>query len=36
MTDFGAWEENLYDSTFDTIFDALVEEYKRGEITLDE
>lgn len=36
MTGFDSWEESLYDSTFDTIFDALVAEYKNGEITMEE
>ncbi|WP_410207785.1 hypothetical protein [Fusobacterium sp.] len=36
MTGFDSWEESLYDSTFDTIFDALVAEYKSGEITMEE
>lgn len=36
MSEFETWEENLYDSTFNTIFDALVDEYKKGEITIDE
>ncbi|MBR8700342.1 hypothetical protein IX317_000130 [Fusobacterium sp. DD29] len=36
MTGFDSWEENLYDSTFDTMFDALSEQYKNGEITVEE
>lgn len=36
MKGFETWEESLYDSTFNTIFDALVEEYKNGEITVEE
>ncbi|QNM15227.1 MULTISPECIES: hypothetical protein [Fusobacterium] len=36
MTEFETWEESLYDSTFETIFDALVDEYKKGEITMEE
>ncbi|AVQ31412.1 MULTISPECIES: hypothetical protein [Fusobacterium] len=30
------WEEELYDSTFDTIYEALVEEYKKGLLTIEE
>ena len=36
MSIFETWEENLYDSTFDTVFEALVAEYKNGQITLEE
>ena len=36
MTEFETWEGSLYDSTFETIFDALVDEYKKGEITMEE
>lgn len=36
MSVFETWEENLYDSTFNTVYDALVDEYKKGLITLDE
>lgn len=28
------WEEDLYSSTFDCTFDALIEQYKNGEITI--
>lgn len=28
------WEEELYDSTFDTIYEALVEEYKKDYLLL--
>lgn len=34
MDNFENWEEALYDETFSSIFDALVEEYKNGDITL--
>ena len=30
------WEEQMYDSTFDTIYEALIEEYKRGDLTIEE
>ena len=30
---FESWAENLYDETFSDMFDALVAEYKNGEIT---
>mgnify|MGYP001011762785 CR=1 FL=1 len=30
---FETWAENLYDETFSDVFDALVAEYKNGEIT---
>ncbi len=36
MSIFETWEENLYDSTFDTVFEALVDEYKKGLITIEE
>ncbi|WP_291255284.1 hypothetical protein [Fusobacterium sp.] len=36
MSIFETWEENLYDSTFDTVFEALVDEYKKGLITVEE
>lgn len=36
MSGFENWEESLYDSTFNTIFDALVDEYKKGEITVEQ
>ena len=31
---FETWAENLYDETFSDVFDALVAEYKNGEITV--
>ncbi len=36
MSVFETWEENLYDSTFNTVYDALVDEYKKGLITVEE
>lgn len=33
--DFDNLAEAIYQETFDKIFDALVEEYKRGEINLE-
>ena len=36
MTGFDSWEENLYDSTFDTMFDAISGQYKNAEITVEE
>lgn len=30
------WEEELYDTTFDNIYEALVEEYKSGTLTIEE
>ncbi|WP_294703674.1 hypothetical protein [uncultured Fusobacterium sp.] len=36
MSVFETWEENLYDSTFSTVYDALVDEYKNGLITVEE
>lgn len=33
---FDSWAEDLYSSTFDDIFDALVEEYRTGKITVEE
>lgn len=36
MSIFETWEEDLYDSTFDTIYEALVEEYKNGTLTIEE
>ena len=30
---FETWAENLYDETFSDVFDALVAEYKNGEIS---
>lgn len=35
-TMFDNWAEDLYDSTFSDIFDALVAEYKNGQITVEE
>ncbi len=31
---FESWSETLYDETFSDMFDALVAEYKNGEITV--
>ena len=36
MSVFETWEETLYDSTFSTVYDALVDEYKNGLITVEE
>lgn len=33
---FDNWAEDLYDSTFSDMFDALVAEYKNGELTVDQ
>ena len=33
---FETWAENLYDETFSDMFDALVAEYKNGEITVEQ
>ena len=33
---FESWAENLYDETFSDMFDALVAEYKNGEITVEQ
>lgn len=33
---FEDWQENLYDSTFDSIFHALIEQYKSGELDVEE
>ena len=33
---FESWSETLYDETFSDMFDALVEEYKNGEITVEQ
>lgn len=33
---FEDWQDNLYDSTFDSIFHALIEEYKEGNIDVEE
>lgn len=33
---FESWAENLYDETFSEMFDALVAEYKNGEITVEQ
>ncbi|MDO4588420.1 MAG: hypothetical protein Q4B33_01055 [Fusobacterium sp.] len=36
MSIIETWEEDLYNSTFDTIYEALVEEYKNGTLTIEE
>lgn len=36
MSIIETWEENLYDATFDNIYEALVEEYKSGMLTVEE
>lgn len=33
---FENWAEELYDSTFSEMFDALVSEFENGEITIEE
>ena len=33
---FESWAETLYDETFSDMFDALVAEYKNGEITVEQ
>ena len=33
---FESWSETLYDETFSDMFDALVAEYKNGEITVEQ
>ena len=33
---FETWAENLYDETFSDVFDALVAEYKNGEISVEQ
>lgn len=33
---FDNWAEELYDSTFSDMFDALVAEYKSGELTVEQ
>ena len=33
---FETWAETLYDETFNDMFDALVAEYKNGEITVEQ
>lgn len=34
--DIMSWEEHLYSSIFDTTYDALLEQYKEGKLTLQE
>lgn len=36
MSIIETWEEDLYDATFDNIYEALVEEYKSGMLTVEE
>lgn len=36
MSIIETWEEDLYDATFDNIYEALVEEYKSGTLTIEE
>lgn len=36
MSIIETWEEDLYDATFDNIYEALVEEYKNGMLTVEE
>ena len=36
MSFIETWEEDLYDATFDNIYEALVEEYKSGMLTVEE
>lgn len=36
MSIIETWEEELYDATFDNIYEALVEEYKSGMLTVEE
>ena len=36
MSIIETWEEDLYDATFDNIYEALVEEYKSGTLTVEE
>ncbi|MGL5124015.1 MAG: hypothetical protein ACRC6K_07665 [Fusobacteriaceae bacterium] len=33
---FDNWEENIYDTTFSTTYDAIINEFKNGEITLEQ
>lgn len=33
---FEDWQDNLYDSTFDSVFHALIEQYKEGSLEVDE
>lgn len=35
MSFFTNWEEELYNSTFDTVYDALTQEYKNGTLTVE-
>lgn len=34
--DIMSWEEHLYSSIFDTTYDALLEQYKDGKLTIQE
>ncbi len=34
--DFNNWEEHIYDTTFDTTYDAIIDEYKNGQISLEQ
>ena len=36
MSIIGTWEEDLFDASFDNIYEALVEEYKSGMLTVEE
>ena len=36
MSIIETWEEDLYDATLDNIYEALVEEYKSGMLTVEE
>lgn len=33
---FENWAEDLYQSTFSDMYDALVDEYKKGELTIEQ
>lgn len=33
---FEDWQDNLYDSTFDSVFNALIEQYKEGALDVEE
>ena len=33
---FEDWQDNLYDSTFDSVFHALIAEYKEGTLDVEE
>ena len=34
MSIIETWEEDLYDATFDNIYEALVEEYKSSQVSI--